>query len=91
MEKKLEKKVSVSYTYDPKVKTLEVICDYNGTRDSFCAMFDDHPTHKTVHEFISGFILFLQEKQQQQQWEKERGNENNGQFFGFCRWIYKIG
>ena len=86
----MEKKLEVSYIYDPKVKTLEVICDYNGTRDSFCAMFDDHPTHKTVHEFISGFILFLQEKQQQQ-WEKERGNENNGQFFGFCRWIYKIG
>ena len=65
MQKKLEKKleVSVSYVYDPKVKTLEVICDYNGTRDSFCAMFDDHPTHKSCLEFINGFLLFLQEKQ----------------------------
>ena len=64
MEKKIE--VSVSYIYDPG-GTLEVICDYNGTRDSFCAMFDDHPTHKSCLEFINGFLLFLQEKQQQQQ------------------------
>ena len=63
MEKRLEKKVSVSYTYDPKVKTLEVICDYNGLKDGFCAMFDDHPTHKSCLEFINGFLLFLQEKQ----------------------------
>ena len=68
MQKKLEKKleVSVSYVYDPKVKTLEVICDYNGTRDSFCCLFDDSLSIETVHEFINGFILFLQEKQQQQ-------------------------
>ena len=66
MEKKLEKKLEVSYVYDPEKKTLDCIATYNGTRDSFCAIFDDHPTHKTVHEFINGFILFLQEKQQQQ-------------------------
>ena len=68
MEKKLEKKleVSISYVYDPVGGTLECDVTYNGTRDSFCAIFDDHPTHKTVHEFINGFILFLQEKQQQQ-------------------------
>ena len=66
MEKKLEKKVSVSYTYDPQVKTLEVICDYNGLKDGFCAMFDEPPPCETVHEFISGFVQFLQEKQQQQ-------------------------
>ena len=66
MEKKLEKKVSVSYTYDPKVKTLEVICDYNGLGDGFCATFDDSLSIETVHEFIEGFLLFLQEKQQQQ-------------------------
>ena len=88
---KLEKKVSVSYTYDPERKELSCDVVYNGTRDCFCALFDEHPTHKSCLEFINGFILFLQEKQQQQQWEKERGNENNGQFFGFCRWVYKIG
>ena len=63
----MEKKLEVSYVYDPEQKTL--VCDviYNGLKDSFCAMFDDHPTHKSCLEFINGFILFLQEKQQQQQ------------------------
>ena len=63
----MEKKVSVSYTYDPDKKTL--VCDviYNGLKDGFCAMFDDSLSIETVHEFINGFILFLQEKQQQQQ------------------------
>ena len=65
MEKKLEKKieVSVSYIYDPERKRLSCDATYNGTRDSFCAMFDDHPTHKSCLEFINGFLLFLQEKQ----------------------------
>ena len=86
----MEKRLEVSYVYDPERKRLscDVVC--GGLRDGFCAVFDMAPTHKSCLEFINGFILFLQEKQQQQQWEKERGNENNGQFFGFCRWIYKI-
>ena len=66
MEKKLTKKVevSVSYVYDPGVGTLECDVVYNGTRDCLCAMFDEHPTHKSCLEFIEGFLLFLQEKQQ---------------------------
>ena len=67
MEKKLEVSLEVSYVYDPERKELSCDVTYNGTRDSFCAMFDDHPTHKSCLEFINGFILFLQEKQQQQQ------------------------
>ena len=62
MEKKLEKKVSVSYTYDPKVKTLEVICDYNGQKDGFCAKYDDYLTYKTVHDLVDGFVQYLREK-----------------------------
>jgi len=62
----MEKRLEVSYTYDPKVKTLEVICDYNGLKDGFCAMYDDYLSIETVHEFISGFVQFLHEKQQQQ-------------------------
>ena len=63
---KLEKKLIVRYFYDPEKKTLDVDVSYNGQKDGFCAMFDMAPTHKTVHEFIEGFLLFLQEKQQQQ-------------------------
>ena len=63
---KLEKKLSVSYIYDPGVRTLDVDVTYNGTRDCFCAMFDEHPPCETVHEFINGFVQFLHEKQQQQ-------------------------
>ena len=64
MEKKLEKKVSVSYTYDPKVKTLEVICDYNGLGDGFCATFDDHPHRQTIHDLVDGFVQHLREKEE---------------------------
>ena len=60
---KMEKRLEVSYIYDPG-GTLEVICDYNGTRDSFCAMFDDSLSIETMHEFINGFVQFLREKQQ---------------------------
>ena len=69
MEKKLEKRleVSVSYVYDPVKKTLDCDVMCGGLGDSFCCLFDDHPTHKSCLEFINGFILFLQEKQQQQQ------------------------
>ena len=68
MEKKLTKKVevSVSYVYDPVKKTLDCDVIYNGTKDSFCAMFDEYLTCQTVHEFINGFVQFLHEKQQQQ-------------------------
>ena len=63
MEKKLEKKVSVSYVYDPESLSLECNVTYNGTRDSFCVMYDDYLSIETVHEFISGFVQFLREKQ----------------------------
>ena len=66
MEKKLEKKLEVSYVYDPG-GTLEVICDYNGLKDGFCATFDDSLSIETIHEFVNGFVQFLHEKQQQQQ------------------------
>jgi len=67
MEKKLTKKVevSVSYVYDPGVGTLDVDVTYNGLKDGFCAVFDEHPTHKTMHEFINGFMQFLLEKSDQ--------------------------
>ena len=56
-------RMEVSYVYDPEVKTL--VCDaiYNGTKDSFCAMFDEYLTHETIQEFVRGFVQYLQEKQ----------------------------
>ena len=58
----METKLEVSYVYDPVGKTL--VCDaiYNGLKDSFCAMFDETLTCKTVHDFVSGFIQYLMEK-----------------------------
>ena len=62
MEKKLEKKLEVSYVYDPEKKTLECDAIYNGTKDSFCAIFDEYLTCETIHEFINGFVQYLREK-----------------------------
>ena len=59
----MEKKLEVSYVYDPGKKTLDCDVKYNGIKDSFCAMFDEHPTHKTIHEFVSGFVQYLKEKE----------------------------
>ena len=60
----MEKKLEVSYVYDPAKKTLECDAIYNGLiKDSFCAMFDEHPTHKTIQEFINGFVQYLKEKE----------------------------
>jgi hypothetical protein len=58
----METKLEVSYVYDPVGKTL--VCDaiYNGTKDSFCAMFDEYLTCKTVHEHVNGFVQYLMEK-----------------------------
>ena len=60
----MEKKVSVSYTYDPDKKTL--VCDVmcGGLGDSFCAMFDDHPHRQTIHDLVDGFVQRLQEKEE---------------------------
>ena len=63
----MEKRLEVSYVYDPDKKTLECDVIYNGLKDGFCATFDESPPCETVHEFISGFVQFLHEKQQQQQ------------------------
>ena len=63
----MEKKLEVSYVYDPAKKTLECDAIYNGLKDSFCVMFDEYLTCKTVHEFVSGFVQYLKEKE----------NENN--------------
>ena len=64
MEKKLEKKVSVSYTYDPVGGTLDCDVIYDVTKDSFCCLFDEYANLTTIHEFINGFVQFLREKQQ---------------------------
>ena len=66
MDRTLLKKLEVSYVYDPEGGTLECVAIYNGTKDSFCAMFDEHPTHKTIHEFVSGFVQYLLQKEKQQ-------------------------
>ena len=59
-------KLEVSYVYDPEKKTLECDAVCGGLiKDSFCAMFDEHPTHKTVHEFVSGFVQYLKEKEEE--------------------------
>ena len=61
----MEKKLEVSYVYDPGRKTLECDVKYNGIKDSFCAMFDEYLTCKTVHEFVSGFVQYLKEKEEE--------------------------
>ena len=72
MEKKKEtdknimtERLEVSYVYDPVSRSLECEAIYNGLKDGFCAVFDEHPTHKTMHEFINGFMQFLLEKSDQ--------------------------
>ena len=47
-EKKMEKKLEVSYVYDPEKKTLECDVKYNGLKDGFCAMCDEYLTHETI-------------------------------------------
>ena len=61
----MEKKLEVSYVYDPEKKTLECDAVCGGLKDSFCAMFDEYPTHKTIHEFVSGFVQYLKEKEEE--------------------------
>ena len=64
MEEEIMEKLEVSYIYDPERKRLscDVMC--GGLGDSFCAMFDDHPTHKTIHDLVDGFVQRLQEKEE---------------------------
>ena len=62
-EKKMEKKLEVSYVYDPEKKTLECDVKYNGIEDSFCAMYDEYLTHETIQEFVNGFVQYLKEKE----------------------------
>ena len=57
-------KAEVSVSYDPERKELSCDVTYNGTRDSFCAMFDDHPHRQTIHDLVDGFVQHLREKQQ---------------------------
>ena len=59
----MEKRLVVTYVYDPEVKTLECNVEYNGAKDSFCAMFDEYLTYETIQEFVRGFVQYLQEKQ----------------------------
>ena len=61
---KMEKRIEVSYVYDPVGGTLDCDVIYDVTKDSFCCLFDDYLSIETVHEFISGFVQFLHEKQQ---------------------------
>ena len=60
----MEKKLEVWIVYDPEVKTLECNVEYNGAKDSFCAMFDEYLTCKTVHEHVNGFVQYLMEKEE---------------------------
>ena len=49
----MEKKLEVSYVYDPAKKTLECDAIYNGLiKDSFCAMFDEYLTYETIQVFV---------------------------------------
>ena len=58
----MEKKLEVWIVYDPLEKKLECNVEYNGIKDSFCAMFDAPPTHETIQEFVRGFVQYLMEK-----------------------------
>ena len=63
MEKKLmEKKLEVSYVYDPERLLVECDVMYGDARDGFCAMFDEVTNCETIHEFINGFVQYLKEK-----------------------------
>ena len=64
---KMKKKLEVSFIYNPEKKTLDCDAKYNGITDSFCAVFDEHPTYETIQEFVRGFVQYLIEKE----------NENN--------------
>ena len=55
-------KLEISYVYDPEKKTLECDAEYNGRKDSFCAMFDEYLTCETIQAFISGFVQYLMDK-----------------------------
>ena len=64
----MEKKLEVSYVYNPAKKTLECDAIYSGLiKDSFCAMFDEYLTYETIQVFVRGFVQYLKEKE----------NENN--------------
>ena len=63
----MEKKLEVLFIYDPEKKTLDCDAKYNGIKDSFCAVFDEYLTCETIQEFVSGFVQYLKEKE----------NENN--------------
>ena len=58
----MEKRLEVSYVYDPEKKTLECDAIYNGLRDGFCVMYDEYLTHETIQEFVNGFVQYLMEK-----------------------------
>ena len=61
----METKLEVSYVYDPEKKTLDCEASYNGTKDSFCVMYDDLLTMKDIQEFVNGFLLYLKDKQKE--------------------------
>ena len=63
----MEKKLEVSFVYDPEKKTLDCDAKYNGIKDSFCAMYDEYLTHETIQVFVRGLVQYLKEKE----------NENN--------------
>ena len=59
----MEKKLEVSYVYDPEKKTLECSAIYNGAKDGFVCMYDETLTHDTILEFVNGFVQYLKEKE----------------------------
>ena len=57
-------KAEVSVSYDPERKRLSCDVIYNGLKDGFCAMFDDHPHRQTIHDLVDGFVQHLREKEE---------------------------
>ena len=58
----MEKKLEVSFIYDPEKKTLDCDAVYDGIKDSFCAVYDEFLTWETIQEFVNGFVQYLMEK-----------------------------
>ena len=59
----MEKKLEVSFVYDPEKKTLDCDAKYNGIKDSCRVLCDEHPTYETIQEFVYGFVQYLKEKE----------------------------
>ena len=59
----MEKKLEVSYVYDPGGRTLDCEASYNGAKDGFVCKYDETLTWNTIQEFVNGFVQYLMEKE----------------------------